>query len=313
METTKSKWYNRKSLLIILLFTFPIVGTIGIFKRGSKTWKKITYLICSIISSFILFLITIAILFPINYYEKGNELLKNGKYKEAITSFKRVEENEENYTKARNGIEVASKKMDSIEKLTLEKEEQLKLATEKKLKEIEKIKTKWADSIIKFWKGSFIASYDISPNNDTIYFQLTKKASKGNWRSSTDIFESMYVKNIDSVLARNIKSKYNLPKISFTPNKEQEAINQQEAKRVSEIQKQFSVWDGSHIKLKRYIKNNMNDPSSFDHVESTYTDKGSYIYVYMKFREKNAFGAKVLNTVRAKVDLQGNILSIKQL
>lgn len=34
----------------------------------------------------------------------------------------------------------------------------------------------------------------------------------------------------------------------------------------------FSAWDGSHIALTRMIKESMNDPKSFEHVETKYSD-----------------------------------------
>jgi len=80
--------------------------------------------------------------------------------------------------------------------------------------------------------------------------------------------------------------------------------------RVDSIKMQFSSWDGSHRKLERYIKDNMNDPDSYDHVETRYSDYGSYLLVATKFRGKNAFGGTVLNIVTAKVDINGNVFEI---
>lgn len=77
-----------------------------------------------------------------------------------------------------------------------------------------------------------------------------------------------------------------------------------------EIDNQFDDWDGSHPALTEMIKNNMNDPSSYEHVETRFKDENEHILVITKFRGKNAFGAKVLNTVMAKVDLKGNVLEI---
>ena len=54
----------------------------------------------------------------------------------------------------------------------------------------------------------------------------------------------------------------------------------------------------------------MNDPSSFEHVKTTYTDNGTYLTVYMVFRGKNAFNAIVVNEITAKVDLEGNVIAI---
>lgn len=83
-----------------------------------------------------------------------------------------------------------------------------------------------------------------------------------------------------------------------------------EEKRNMTIEMQFDKWDGSHIMLREYIKKHMYDPSSFKHIETAYIDKGEYLVVTTKFRGKNAFGAYIINTVIAKVDLNGNILEI---
>ena len=76
------------------------------------------------------------------------------------------------------------------------------------------------------------------------------------------------------------------------------------------VEKHFSSWDGSHIGLTALIKKTMNDPSSYEHVETTYSDNASYLIVKTTFRGKNAFGGTVTNWIRAKVDLSGNITEV---
>ena len=66
------------------------------------------------------------------------------------------------------------------------------------------------------------------------------------------------------------------------------------AERNQRIQQQFSAWDGAHRNLERMIKSNMHDPSSYEHVKTTYSDKGNYLIVKTIFRGKNAFGGTVL-------------------
>lgn len=78
------------------------------------------------------------------------------------------------------------------------------------------------------------------------------------------------------------------------------------------LEKGFSGWDGSHIELTKYIKNNMNDPKSFEHVSSTYSDAGDYLVVIETFRGKNAFGGTVTNSVKAKCSLDGKVLEIME-
>lgn len=76
------------------------------------------------------------------------------------------------------------------------------------------------------------------------------------------------------------------------------------------IERQFSVWDGSHPGVTRAIKASMNDPKSYDHVETVFWDRGDYLLIRTRFRGKNAFGGVILNTVNAKVDFSGNVLDI---
>lgn len=94
------------------------------------------------------------------------------------------------------------------------------------------------------------------------------------------------------------------------PIKNQEVIKSAKELRKELIEKQFSAWNGDHETLARSIKASMNNPKSYEHVQSGYTDNGDYILVETKFRGTNAFGGIVINTVRAKVDLQGNVLEI---
>ena len=76
------------------------------------------------------------------------------------------------------------------------------------------------------------------------------------------------------------------------------------------VDAQFSVWNGSHTGLVGLIKSNLNDDKSFEHVETTYTDKGTYLIVYMTYRAKNGFGAVILQNVTAKADYKTNIITI---
>lgn len=78
------------------------------------------------------------------------------------------------------------------------------------------------------------------------------------------------------------------------------------------IQSQFSAWDGSHIHLVSLVKENMNDPKSFEHVETRYTDNGDNLTVFMKFRGTNAFGGKILNSVNATADYKTNTIKITE-
>jgi hypothetical protein len=81
--------------------------------------------------------------------------------------------------------------------------------------------------------------------------------------------------------------------------------------RAERLQRNFDPWDGSHINLVKYLKENLNDPDSYEHVDTRYWDvSDSDIVVLMKYRAKNAFGGKILGAIKARTDINGNILKI---
>ena len=80
--------------------------------------------------------------------------------------------------------------------------------------------------------------------------------------------------------------------------------------RMKDIKSKFSAWDGSHRGLERVIKGTMNDPNSYEHVETVYWDRGDHLVVMTTFRGKNVFGGVVKNSVKAKVSLDGQVLQI---
>lgn len=100
------------------------------------------------------------------------------------------------------------------------------------------------------------------------------------------------------------------PKPARTQSTPAPAIEPKILSRQEQIEKEFSAWDGSHRGLERIIKKGMNDPDSYKHVETRYSDQGSYLIVGTTFRGKNAFGAMMLNSIVAKTDLEGNVLEI---
>ena len=90
------------------------------------------------------------------------------------------------------------------------------------------------------------------------------------------------------------------------------AVDEKKA-RQGKIEAQFSAYDGSNRGVEKVIKERMNDPDSYEHVKTTFNDKGDYITVFTQFRGKNAFGGKVLSTAIAKVDFDGNVLALQML
>ena len=79
------------------------------------------------------------------------------------------------------------------------------------------------------------------------------------------------------------------------------------------IEKGFSKWDGSHRELTKYIKDSMNDPDSYEHIETRFWKSREYMTVETKFRGKNAYRGLVKDKAVAKVDYEGNILEVTSL
>jgi hypothetical protein len=88
------------------------------------------------------------------------------------------------------------------------------------------------------------------------------------------------------------------------------SIDRNSLDRKAKIKALFSGWDGSLQNLEKLVKSRMYDPGSYEHVQTSYQDKLDYLLVLTTFRAKNQLGAKALNTVRAKVDFNGNVLQI---
>jgi len=54
----------------------------------------------------------------------------------------------------------------------------------------------------------------------------------------------------------------------------------------------------------------MNDPDSYEHVDTKAFDKGDHIIVKTTFRGKNAFGGVVATRVTADCSLDGDVIKI---
>jgi hypothetical protein len=88
------------------------------------------------------------------------------------------------------------------------------------------------------------------------------------------------------------------------------AAQQAREARKKEVESQFSGWDGSHRTFERMIKQTMNDPDSYEHVETRFADEGDYIRVFAKFRGKNAFGGIVVDSATADFTITGDLIRI---
>jgi hypothetical protein len=83
--------------------------------------------------------------------------------------------------------------------------------------------------------------------------------------------------------------------------------------RTATIEKQFSIWNGEHVKLTRIIKENMNNPKSYKHVKTGYFDMGDHIIINTTFRGENAFGGTVTNIAKGKASLDGENVELLEI
>ncbi len=95
---------------------------------------------------------------------------------------------------------------------------------------------------------------------------------------------------------------------ALTTYKEKNIIN--EGRRLK-IKDQFSSFDGHNIYMERAVKKSMNDPDSYEHLETSYELIGDSMVVYSQFRGKNAFNAKVVGDAKALMDINGTIISFE--
>ena len=98
--------------------------------------------------------------------------------------------------------------------------------------------------------------------------------------------------------------------IIISIGKDDKSTTSEPMTRQDSIESQFSAWNGSHPALTTMVKSAMHDSKSFEHVETRYADKDDYIFVIMQYRGNNVFGGKVVNSVSANVDFNGNVIEI---
>lgn len=81
--------------------------------------------------------------------------------------------------------------------------------------------------------------------------------------------------------------------------------------RDEQVQELFFA-DGQNYQVVQAVKKSMNDPDSFEHIETKHVDNGSGdVAITMMFRGKNAFGGKVVNRAVAMVSPEsGTVTSL---
>ncbi len=143
-NTNQKKWYDNKTLLIVLFFIFPPLGIYGMVKHKTLTWKKVLYIVpASLISLFAIIGIMGAVF--IDSYKQGLDAYNKKEYQQAYKSFSLVSETDKNYgdaIKKMNEIKPIVDSLDLIEQndlLAKESAKKEKKESEKEDKENAKI------------------------------------------------------------------------------------------------------------------------------------------------------------------------------
>lgn len=79
--------------------------------------------------------------------------------------------------------------------------------------------------------------------------------------------------------------------------------------RKAQIQRGFG-FRGEHKALTGLIKADMDDPSSFEVANCVWVDMDDHVVVIEEFRGRNAYGMMQLFSVKAKCDVDGNVIEV---
>lgn len=156
---------------------------------------------------------------------------------------------------------------------------------------------------------------EVLNSDDSLRSALLEMTDKDVELLNNNEFNHIYIENndINKLFIKKIKENIDNRSIYVEEQKEKdrvEADKKEQEERKASIENQFSSRDGSHIKLTRLIKDAMNDPDSYDHIETKYRDMKDHLIVNTIFRWKNGFWWVVKNTVKAKILIDWNNIEI---
>lgn len=119
-------------------------------------------------------------------------------------------------------------------------------------------------------------------------------------------FQSLSNEEKIASLEKELENK-NLKKVQ----KQEIQIEIKNIKQQDFAKKNISSWDGSNPALERTVKNAMNDPDSYEHVQTTFEYKNDKVIGTMLYRGKNAFGGKIIDKAVGTFDYDGNLLEVR--
>jgi len=277
-QITSSPWYKKWWGILLIIALFPVLVPYLVWTKTN--WHKGIKIVITLFCIF--FVVS-------NYYsDKKQEKEIIEKQTKETKQVENIVEQAEGYIRE-NKIEEALAVLDKTEELDTQTNKDATVALRAKINE--------------FQNPHYFKRYltEMSASD----FDLLQK---GELKTSFINHEEL-----NKLFLAKLQENANQRAIYIAEAEEIKKKTQEEAEasaRTGMIEKQFSAWDGSHIKLSRLIKDSMNDPDSYEHVETKYWDMKDYLIVNATFRGKNAFGGVVKNTVKAKVSLDGENVEI---
>ena len=282
---TKTPWYKKWWGVLLVIMLFPILVPYLVWTKTN--WHKGVKI--AITAACVLFVVS-------NYYgDKKEEAEKLEQQAEQVMQLEGIVQQAEEYVKE-NKIEEALTTLNGARNLDAKVDKS----------SADELRTK----INQFQNQNFLKR-NLADMSDEDFELLKKGELKTSFIDHDELNRLFLIKLQEN---SDQRAAY-IAEIEEQKRKEQEEAEKKkqeaEAKERTEmIEKQFSAWDGSHIKLSRVIKESMNDPDSYEHVETKYWDMNDHIVVLTTFRGKNAFGGTVKNSVKAKISLDGEDIEI---
>ncbi len=152
----------------------------------------------------------------------------------------------------------------------------------------------------------YIIEFEID-NKDSI---ISKKTIITYSKAGTKEYDNSKVSDFSTFINKSVvkKQKLKIEAEKLVAQKKAEA-----EKRAKSFENCMDPWDGSHYKLKWWVEKNLNDPESFEHIETRYKVFKKHANVVMTYRASNLFGAKIIKLIKAKVDLKTcEVLQVEQ-
>lgn len=175
---------------------------------------------------------------------------------------------------------------------------------------VAKKESKLADEIFSTWlKQNNIKRKDFEKDRLTDVLEL---------KNTAHISSKKYSDNFKNHLLSVAKTKGSLTKNDIlkeidiyvkTPKQGRQFVPATVKVQKEDIEKWMSDWDGSIFEFEYAVKKMLHDPSSFEHVETSYNGNHGEARVRMKFRATNKLGTKVLNQADAILNTNDGTVS----